>query len=222
MLEKLLTLLQDSQTYSLSHLAHALDTSPEMIETMLQALERMGYVRQVTGCDSSCQGCTMKTSCTPASAARIWALVEHYRITGDCDWLASIYPSIQRKAEWIFRMRRATEPIQLVPDTPMLPFMNAARFAGTICVAAKDGLIQGMMDHGIDYALGWVNQWALCGLAQAAYAAEQLDQESDAARYRREADELRAALKAYGAQNPAIFDLVRSGLNFRALPAAPG
>jgi len=76
MLEKLLNLLQDTRTHSLADLAHALDTSTAMVEAMLQHLERMGYVRQVTGCGSSCQGCALKTSCTPSSLTRIWARVE--------------------------------------------------------------------------------------------------------------------------------------------------
>lgn len=76
MLEKLLTLLQDPRTHSLNDLAHALDTTPAMIETMLETLERLGRVRQVTGCDTGCQGCPMKNSCVPTRTARIWALVE--------------------------------------------------------------------------------------------------------------------------------------------------
>ena len=76
MLEKLLNLLKDPRTHSLNDLAQALDTTPAMIEAMLEDLERMGYVRQVTGCTQNCQGCYLKTSCTPASAARIWALVK--------------------------------------------------------------------------------------------------------------------------------------------------
>ena len=76
MLEKLLTLLRDPRTHSLNDLAHALDSSTEMVEIMLQDLERMGYVRQVTGCDSGCKSCPIKSSCIPSSPSRIWALVE--------------------------------------------------------------------------------------------------------------------------------------------------
>lgn len=140
----------------------------------------------------------------------IWALVEHYRITRDLDWLASVYPAIERKVDWLFRMRRTTEPIQIVPDTPVLPFMNAARFAGTICVEAKHGIIHGMMDHGIEYALGWVNHWALCGLAEAAYAATELGFNEDAERYVQEATELRTALNEFADQTPAFYEWERT------------
>ena len=78
MLETLLKLLQDTRTHSLADLAHALDTSTEMVEAMLQDLERMGYVRQVTGCDQNCQGCSLKGACTLSSPTRIWALVERH------------------------------------------------------------------------------------------------------------------------------------------------
>ena len=75
MLEKLIHRLQDPHTRSLNDLAHALDTTTTMIETMLEDLERMGYVRQVKGCDQGCHNCQMKNACTPASAARIWSVV---------------------------------------------------------------------------------------------------------------------------------------------------
>ena len=76
MLQELLELLKEGRTRSLGGLAQALDTSPKMVETMLEDLERMGYVRQVTGCNEACQGCSMEGSCAPKSAARIWAVVE--------------------------------------------------------------------------------------------------------------------------------------------------
>jgi hypothetical protein len=76
MLQKLLSLLEGGRTRSLDDLARDLDTTREMVEAMLGDLERLGYVRQVTGCMHSCQECSMKGSCGPKSAARIWAIVE--------------------------------------------------------------------------------------------------------------------------------------------------
>jgi predicted ArsR family transcriptional regulator len=76
MLEKLLTLLKDPRTHSLNDLAHALDTSTEMVETMLEDLQRMGYVRQVTGCDTGCEGCRHECACTPGGPSRVWAAIE--------------------------------------------------------------------------------------------------------------------------------------------------
>ena len=76
MLEKLITLLHDPHTHSLNDLAHKLDTTPAMVEIMLEDLERMGYVRQVTGCDNSCPSCPTKNTCIPTGQARIWVPVE--------------------------------------------------------------------------------------------------------------------------------------------------
>jgi hypothetical protein len=76
MLDKLLDLLHDPRTHSLADLADALNTTPTMVETMLETLERMGRVRQVKGCADNCHGCPMEGACTPGRDARIWALVE--------------------------------------------------------------------------------------------------------------------------------------------------
>ena len=79
MLERLLNLLRDPRTHSLVDLANALDTSTEMVQAMLKDLERMGYVRQVTGCAQNCsKQCSLKSSCTLSGPTRIWALVERH------------------------------------------------------------------------------------------------------------------------------------------------
>ncbi len=135
----------------------------------------------------------------------IWALVGHYRLTGDVDWLASVYPAIRRKCDWIVRMRRADRPLQITVDTPTLSFTHAERAAGVICLAARDGVIMGAMDHGIAHAVGWVNHWALCGLRAAADAARALGHGEDAAAYDVERSALWAALQAYAEATPAFF-----------------
>jgi len=136
--------------------------------------------------------------------------VQHYRITHDKAWLEQVYPAIQRKCDWLSRMRRTEEPIQIVTDTPVLPFMHAQRAAGVICIAAQDGIIMGTMDHGVTYSLGWVNHWALCGLREAAYAARELGFESDAESYEKEATELKAALDAFIDRHPEYFEYERT------------
>lgn len=140
----------------------------------------------------------------------IWALVQHYRITRDKSWLQDIYPSIHRKCSWLFKMRRAQNPIQVVVDTPVLAFTHAERAAGIICTKAQDGIIYGAMDHGIRHALGWVNHWALCGLREAAYASRELGYEEDAGRYEEEAGDLAVALKSFIESTPEFFDWERS------------
>ena len=132
----------------------------------------------------------------------IFALVEHYRITRDKAWLEGVYAAIRRKCEWLFRMRRAEEPIQVFLGRPVMPFVNVARNTGVICVAAQDGLIMGTTDFGV--RLGWVNHWALCGLRGAAYAARELGLVADAVSFEAEAAELKAALRAFNDRNPGF------------------
>ena len=140
----------------------------------------------------------------------IWAIVEHYRITHDKLWLAKVYPDVRRKCSWLFDMRRTTKPIQILVDTPVLPRVHGERNSGVICLPAQDGIIMGVMDHGVEQAVGWVNHWALCGLREAAYAARELGLTMDAALYDTEADELAAALESYSARHPDIFGQERT------------
>ncbi len=144
----------------------------------------------------------------------IWALVQHYCVTRDRDWLASVYSAIQRKCDWLFRMRRAQEPLQITIDTPILPFMHAARAAGVICLAAEDGLIRGTMDHGVEHALGWVNHWALCGFREAAFAARELGRYDDEALYDVEAAELHAALLSVSESSATFWEHERTVNSF--------
>jgi len=140
----------------------------------------------------------------------LWALVQHYRITRDREWLASIYPAILRKVDWIKRMRRAEKPIQVLQDAPTLAFTHAQRTSGVICLPAKDGIIQGTMDFGVDYSLGWVNHWAICGLREAAHAADVLGYPEDADAFRVEANDLQTALRQYAMSHPAFLTYERT------------
>jgi hypothetical protein len=140
----------------------------------------------------------------------IWALVSHYHITQDKNWLEKVYPAIRRKCEWLFKMRRTDKPIQVVTDNPVLAFFQGDRFLGIICVAARDGIIRGTMDMGVTYSAGFVNHWALCGLRSAAYAATEMGYLADAAAYNAEADELQACLEKYIKNNPDYFSHERT------------
>ena len=140
----------------------------------------------------------------------IWALVQHYRLNQDKGWLAQVYPAIQRKVDWLLHMRSAERPIQVFTDTPTLAFTHGERAAGVICLPAADGIIQGTMDHGVAYSLGWVNHWAICGLREAAFAAGVLDKDADARGYCAEADDLQAALLRFAERTPAFFEYERT------------
>ncbi len=140
----------------------------------------------------------------------IWALVQHYRLNKDRAWLAEIYLAIQRKVDWLRRMRRADKPIQIFTDTPTLAFTHGERCSGVICLAGENGIIQGTMDHGVSYSLGWVNHWAICGLREAAFAAAELGHKEDALAYESEADDLQQALQRFSQKNRVFFEYERT------------
>jgi DNA-binding Lrp family transcriptional regulator len=77
MLSKLLDLLREGGTRRISDLAHELDTTPELVEAMLEDLARMGYVRRVAAqCSKRCKTCPMAEMCAAEgwSDGQIWVL----------------------------------------------------------------------------------------------------------------------------------------------------
>ena len=66
------------------------------------------------------------------------------------------------------------------------------------------------MDQGVNHALGWVNHWAICGLREAAYAAQQLGRPREVRACLNEADDLQEALVRYARANPSFFEQERS------------
>lgn len=65
MLEQLLTEIKKGTTTSPITLAERLNTTPQMVEAMLDSLERMGYLRSIsTECaDGTCGGCPVSGLC---------------------------------------------------------------------------------------------------------------------------------------------------------------
>lgn len=78
MLEKLLALLRQGDTYSYGELARKLDITEALLESMLETLGRMGYVRQVSmsGCAGHCQGCSQHNACAVGGQGKLWTLVK--------------------------------------------------------------------------------------------------------------------------------------------------
>ena len=93
MLNRLLELLRAGGTHRVADLARQLETTPELVEVMLEDLARMGYLRPVGGeCGGGCAGCSLAGLCaagspsTPsaslrtgslrAGGGRVWALTE--------------------------------------------------------------------------------------------------------------------------------------------------
>ncbi len=75
MLNWLLELLRAGGTHRVVGLARELDTTPALVEAMLEHLARMGYLRPVGGeCDTKCAGCPLAGLCAAGKGGRVWAL----------------------------------------------------------------------------------------------------------------------------------------------------
>lgn len=82
MLDQLLELLQAGGTYQIADLAQELQTTPELVEAMLDDLARMEYLKQVGGeCRGTCATCPLANTCTVGGPSRgrrggqVWAFV---------------------------------------------------------------------------------------------------------------------------------------------------
>jgi len=111
----------------------------------------------------------------------LWALVEHYKLSGDREWLDKIaYPYIKRGAMWLVNSR---EKHKLEVEDP-----NDPRY----------GLIEpgGMevMEVGKGMHMYYMNAFAILGLREAADAAGSLGRVDDQKRFARQASELTASL----------------------------
>ena len=74
LLERLLRLLRDGGMRSTSDLAREMETSPALVEAMLEDLARRGYLRTLEGhCTEHCQACPLQAACTVAGAGRVWS-----------------------------------------------------------------------------------------------------------------------------------------------------
>jgi len=77
MLEKLLDLLKQGGSHRVVDLARVLDTTPLLVDTMLEDLGRMGYIRPLeASCGTSCDSCPMSGLCASGSSGRVWVLTE--------------------------------------------------------------------------------------------------------------------------------------------------
>ncbi len=80
MLQKLLEEIQKGGTLEPNQLADRLQTTPEMIISMLDHLARLGYLRENLACaPTQCQGCPLQSSCHPESdsAPKLWGFSQN-------------------------------------------------------------------------------------------------------------------------------------------------
>jgi len=111
-----------------------------------------------------------------ANGQACWALWQYYRITGDREWLGTVYPQMRRATDWTMRARR-----QAPPGSP---------FSGVLPNAPADGEYLWDGKHhipGYDF-------WNLRGLLCTADAALALGKAQEAEELTREADLYREAI----------------------------
>jgi len=78
MLEKLLNEIRAGGTLETNALAIRLGASPQMIQAMLEHLERSGMIRPYSTCSDGCHGCSLQASChvdQPGNHVRLWQSV---------------------------------------------------------------------------------------------------------------------------------------------------
>ncbi len=75
MLDRMLELLRAGGTHRVADLARELDTTPALVEAMLEDLGRMGVLKRVGGaCGDGCSGCSMAGACAAGGNGQVWTL----------------------------------------------------------------------------------------------------------------------------------------------------
>jgi hypothetical protein len=75
MLQQILQAVSAGGVYSLPQLAIQLNISVELLESMIDDLVRMGYLKPVcTSCAEHCHDCPEANSCGTGSGGRAWTL----------------------------------------------------------------------------------------------------------------------------------------------------
>jgi hypothetical protein len=124
----------------------------------------------------------------------IWALVQHALITQDTAFLRTIFPHLQARVDWIFRMLTARKPLREVGQN-RIAFYTDIPGIDVVCLPSADGLIRGRMDwHSPNF---YINCWACAGLLNAADAAQMIHRPELATLWREHGLELERALSAH-------------------------
>jgi predicted ArsR family transcriptional regulator len=77
MMDRLLELLRAGGTFRISDIAGKLDTTPQLVEAMLDVLVGLGYLSQLPArCDEGCDACPVTGMCTGEPGGRVWTLTE--------------------------------------------------------------------------------------------------------------------------------------------------
>ena len=109
----------------------------------------------------------------------LWALAEHYRYTGDKEWLRRVAPKIIKSCEWIARQRARTKTL-VDGEKP--------RHWGLLPKGATSD--QGEWDHWY-----WTDNYTYMGLRRAAEALGEIGLKEESVRFAAEADDYRACIR---------------------------
>ena len=74
MLEELLKEIHAGGTLETRALAARLGTSPQLVEAMLEHLQRIGMIQPYVNCGEGCQGCSLQETCggRNGNSVRLW------------------------------------------------------------------------------------------------------------------------------------------------------
>ena len=74
MLEQLVKEIREGGTLEVGTLATRLNTTPQLIEAMLEHLQQSGLIQAYASCSDGCQGCSLQDSCKKPnqSTIRLW------------------------------------------------------------------------------------------------------------------------------------------------------
>ncbi len=75
MLFELLEILRSGGAHTLTGIARRLDVSEALVQSMIDELVRLGYLRLAAQvCPGSCEACPMASCCANGAAGRLWTL----------------------------------------------------------------------------------------------------------------------------------------------------
>ena len=111
-----------------------------------------------------------------AQGQAIFLVTAYYRYTGDRDTLRKWYPSLRTASQFLVKLRASVADAE-GPAQGLLPPSKSAEDIGPP-----------------DWHHYWDTFWAVAGLEEAAYAARELSEDTDAVWMQAEADELREAI----------------------------
>ena len=72
MLEELMAKVRQGGTLETGRLAAELNASVELVEAMLEHLQRQGIIHDYVRCADACAGCNLQAGCPGAPQVRMW------------------------------------------------------------------------------------------------------------------------------------------------------